>query len=87
MFDFIIISSLVSHPGFHVDGGTTLHLVNPMYITHIATLTDSHTYNIHSNSSALKDYRDYTGITRSKSLNLCRPPCMSVLASFENEGV
>lgn len=34
------------------------------------SLTHSHTHHIHSNSSALNDYRDYTGIRRSKSLNL-----------------
>lgn len=60
-----------------------------MYITHIHAHTHAHTgmhtYNIHSNSSALKDYRDYTGITRSKSLNLRHPLCMCILCSFESE--
>lgn len=40
---------------------------------------------MHSSSSALKDYRDYAGITRSKSLNLRRPTCMCTLTSFESE--
>ena len=51
----------------------SLHHVYPVYITHCDML--AHTRS--TNSSILsKDYKDYAGITRSKSLNRCRPTCI-----------
>lgn len=38
--------------------------------------------NLHSSSSALKDYRDYAGITWSESLSLCRPTWVCNVRAF-----